>query len=349
MYIFNSHEDLDQLPPILKKELVNSTATFLVEDYIEQAIEYDVDLIRDVFGNCELEICEHIEYAGIHSGDSGMITPPVHLTQNVLENLKKVSKDLAKELNVIGPINFQFAVKNQNIYCIEANPRGSRTIPFLSKAHNISLPDIAVKAMLGESIAGEASQKSNMFAVKQSTFPFDRFLNDDILLGPKMRSTGETMGFDQNKHAAIVKSYLGNYPKLNTPGKILFSLSDTTKSMVLPYLNLLQQMGHKFLATPGTYQFIINQGLKCQSVSKLAKDNNALIQVLKDSEMRIVINTPSIERASKSDGEIIRNYAIQNAVPCFTNEENIKLLLESLLAFNHQKLSPVALQEVYIQ
>ena len=151
------------------------------------------------------------------------------LTQKNHDELKAITFSLANQLQIVGPINFQFAIKEGKIFCIEANPRGSRTLPFLSKAYNISLPKIATDAMLGDMIESIEEPVSGYFSVKQSTFPFDRFIQDNILLGPKMRSTGETMGIDLDKESAILKSYQGNYPRLGEKGKILLSLADSSK------------------------------------------------------------------------------------------------------------------------
>lgn len=348
MYIFNSHDDMEQLPPQLKRELEDSSATFLVESCLDAAHEYDVDLIRDTKGNTVITICEHIEYAGVHSGDSGMISPPVRITPHVQENLIKISNEMAGILNIVGPVNFQFAVKDEDIYCIEANPRGSRTIPFLSKAFNLNLPSLAIQAMLGKEIPNNHSVKVPHFCVKQSTFPFDRFLKDDIILGPKMRSTGETLGVDYDKHSAILKSYQGNYPSLGKPGKILFSLSNQSKAIILPYLKQLVDMDFTFAATPGTAEYIRRQGLPCEVVQKLESKAEDLIQCIGDKKTQIVFNTPSNQYSSKSDGEIIRNAAIQNGVPCFTREENILTVLDALTAVRNKPLKPLAMQELFL-
>ena len=248
---------------------------------------------------------------------------------------------------MLGPVNFQFAIKNQKIYCIEANPRGSRTIPFLSKAMDVDLTELAVGAMLGERInVDNLPDQPNYYCVKQSTFPFDRFLKDDIILGPKMRSTGETMGIDYDKNAAILKSYLSNYPSINIPGKILISFSDTSKTALMDYIPYLTQLGHKLFATPGTCKEIQAMGHDCEAVAKLQSNNLQLIDLLKDPETRIVFNTPTLEKGSKSDGEIIRNTAIQHGVPCFTMIENVKAVIESLYATKDKEITPYSLQEL---
>ena len=293
MFIFYGHEDIEELPETYKAQLKTSNTTFQIENYLENALEYDVDLIRDKKGNCVFTVCEHIEYAGVHSGDSGMITPPVVLTSNLYAKLKEISKKLAELLNLVGPINIQYAVKDGNIYCIEANPRGSRTLPFLSKAYNIALPAIATDAMLGENIPEFDREESNYFAVKQSTFPFDRFLQDNIILGPKMRSTGETMGLDQSKEDAVLKSLLGNYPKLLNKGKVLISLTDRHKEVLIPYLKRFNQMGYEFCATKGTCLYIRKQGVPCEMLSKISEgEGKSILDAIKDENLVMVFNTP---------------------------------------------------------
>ncbi|MBC7428036.1 MAG: carbamoyl-phosphate synthase large subunit [Bacteriovorax sp.] len=346
MYIFYGHDDLNQLPKAFKEQLQNATTVFQVENYLENAIEYDVDLVRDQFGNFCFTVCEHIEFAGVHSGDSGMITPPVVLTQKNHDELKAVSFALANHLQIVGPINFQFAIKDGKIYCIEANPRGSRTLPFLSKAYNISLPKIATDAMLGDPIEAIEEPVSGYFSVKQSTFPFDRFIQDNILLGPKMRSTGETMGIDLDKESAILKSYQGNYPRLGEKGKILMSLADQSKEMILPYLKSLHRIGFQFIATRGTCDYIKKQGIPCELVKKLDEEGLTILEALKDENMKMVFNTPQNQGQSQNDGEHIRNSAIQYAIPCFTRPENIKAVVEALIGTNDVMITPLALQEM---
>lgn len=349
MYIFNKHEDVKNLPKSLKDQLQTGGIIFQVENYLEEAIEYDVDLVRDQFGNTCFSICEHIEHAGVHSGDSGMITPPVILTDKLLHEIKEISINLSNILEIVGPINFQYAVKGQRIYCIEANPRGSRTLPFLSKAFNISIPKIATDAMLGLKIETYEIPHKGHFSVKQSTFPFDRFLQDNILLGPKMRSTGETMGIDFDKETAILKSFQGNYPRLGEVGKILMSLADPTKEAILPYLKSLHKMGFSFVATNGTAEYIKKQGIPCEIVSKIDEFGGtvSIIDILKDESMKMVFNTPQNQGQSQSDGEHIRNSAISYAIPCFTRIENIKAIIESIVGTHNVNIQPISLQEVF--
>ncbi|MDD0853058.1 carbamoyl-phosphate synthase large subunit [Halobacteriovorax sp. GB3] len=347
MYIFHQHSEIENLPETLKEQLHHSSTLFQVETYLDGALEYDVDLIRDHKGHTIFTVCEHIEHAGVHSGDSGMISPPVQLTSKMYKKMKEISIALANELDVIGPINFQYAVKGEEIYCIEANPRGSRTIPFLSKAANKNLAALATDALLGKEIDNYDREKAKYFCVKQSTFPFDRFVQDNIILGPKMRSTGETLGIDSDKDHAILKSYLGNYPGIHEPGEILFSLADKNKVQVLPYLKMLKMLGYEFIATPGTWEYIKKQGLSCKRVCKIGQlEGVQMGEVLKSDRLKMVFNTPENQGQSKSDGEFIRNSAIQYGVPCFTRPENIIAVIESIVGSSDKELAPVSLQEV---
>lgn len=346
MYVFHHHDDLKELPKTLKDQLQDGSVVFQIENYLENAIEYDVDLVRDQYGNFCFAVCEHIEYAGVHSGDSGMITPPVILTEKNYKELKNISFQLANILEVVGPINFQFAVKDGKIYCIEANPRGSRTLPFLSKAYNFSLPKIATDAMLGERIENFDQPINGFFSVKQSTFPFDRFVQDNILLGPKMRSTGETMGIDSDKEKALLKSYQGNYPLLGKKGKILMSLADHSKETILPYIKSLHRLGYEFVATKGTCEYIKKQGIPCELVKRINESGLTILEALKDEKMRMVFNTPQNQGQSQNDGEHIRNSAIQYAIPCFTRPENIRAVAQALIGTGDSDVNPLSLQSM---
>ena len=355
MYIFKSKDDLNDMTSNLKDLLQRGQTKFLVERYLERAIEYDVDVIIDQFNQKVIGICEHIEYAGVHSGDSGMITPPVILTDKLQHKMERIAFKLCELLNVKGPINFQFAIKDEEIYCIEANPRGSRTLPFLSKAYQKSFPTLATYALLGEKMPSPQIHRPNYFSVKQSTFPFDRFLSDNLLLGPKMRSTGETMGIDYDKDKAILKSYRGNYPKLDlslNQNKILLSLADGNKEQILTYLKPLTKLGMQFLATEGTYHYIQKQGIKATLVEKvdsqqtLKHQSIPMLEVLKDDQLLMVLNTPLNKNQSQTEGELIRNLAILYGVPCFTRIENIKAVLDALIGCSGTDVSPIALQEL---
>jgi len=333
MFIFYSIKDIETLPESSQLLIKDPSVTFQVENYLENATEYDVDLIRDSFGNTQFSICEHIEHAGVHSGDSGMVTPPIAITKTTLNKMIDISNNLAKKLKIIGVVNIQYAVKNEEIFCIEANPRGSRTLPFLSKAIKKSLPGLATKAMLGQEIKNSTTLPK-IYSVKQSTFPFDRFLNDDIILGPKMRSTGETMSIDIDFHQAILKSYLGNYLDIEKPGKILISLADKSKEILKPYLKQLSKIGYQFYATKGSSDYINNLNINCKTLSRIEEKSNTILDILPEDDMRMVFNIPQSFSSSKTDGEILRNTSISYNIPCFTRKENIVSVIESIINYH---------------
>jgi len=351
MYIINGHSDLAQLENIFIDKNSDTSIAFQVENYLENAIEYDVDLIRDINGHTIFTVCEHIEHAGVHSGDSGMISPPVVIAEKTLDEMQELSIALAKELRIVGPINFQFAVKENRIYCIEANPRGSRTLPFLSKAYDIDLPGLATDALLGKDIPNITKFILDAFIVKQSTFPFDRFVKDNIILGPKMRSTGETLGIDHCLETALMKSYLGNYPNLDRSGKILLSLSNSSKNEILEFLPLLKKRAMTFMATKGTYFAIKELGIDCELVEKFDEHSKgvSMIEAIKDDNLIAVFNTPMNQGKSKNHGEIIRNIAISYGVPCFTRLENIQAVCKSMISGEMEKSRPISLQEINAQ
>ncbi len=348
MFIIKNLMDIDNLPDYAIQHLNGGKTTFLVENYIENAFEYDVDLVRDEFGNHIVCICEHIEHAGVHSGDSGMITPPIQITKETQSRLIKIAKQLSTKLKIVGPINIQFAIKGEDIYCIEANPRGSRTIPFLSKAYHRSLSTYAVKAMLGQKIEPIENIDLNYYCVKQSTFPFDRFLDDHNILGPIMKSTGETMGIDYKLTDAIIKSYQANFPNFTEAGKILISLSDESKKTIGPLLKSLRDTKHEVYATPGTFGFLQALDINCTRVEKLHKDDKRINirDILQDPELGAVINTPYNSGKAKSDGDVIRGLAALKGAAVFTREENIVSFLESFKEFNQETTQPYSLQEL---
>ncbi|MFG1498737.1 carbamoyl-phosphate synthase large subunit [Halobacteriovorax sp. XZX-3] len=349
MFIFEGPQDIENLPEEILKSLHENTITFQVENYISNALEYDVDLIRDKNGNTVFTICEHIEYAGVHSGDSGMISPPVKARDEIVDKMRKLATDMANTMEITGPINFQFALKNDEIYCIEANPRGSRTIPFLSKAYDVNLAAIATRALLGKEIKNHHNFKSDYKIIKQSTFPFDRFVQDSIILGPKMRSTGETLGIDKNGDIAMIKSYLGNYPDLLTKKSVLLSLARKDDEQLIQNIKELNSLGFKFFATKGTYSFLSDEcGIKATLVDKLSDDgsNIGMLEAIKNEDLAMVLNTPLNQGRSKSDGEFIRNTAIQYAIPCFTRIENINAVCKAIISANKAQATPVSLQEM---
>ena len=239
----------------------------LVDKYLEDAIEVDVDAISDGIDVVIGGVMEHIEEAGIHSGDSACSIPPYSLSAEIVEGIKIQAKVLSKELAVKGLMNVQFAVKDNEIYILEVNPRASRTIPYVSKATGVSLARLAAKVMAGKTLKelGLTSEKSiQHVAVKEAVFPFDRFPGVDTILGPEMKSTGEVMGIDDEFGLAYAKAQAASYNKIPTSGKIFMSVKDKDKSHTVDIARKLRELGFKLVATKGTAGYLHDHGIECR-------------------------------------------------------------------------------------
>ncbi|MBU1767424.1 MAG: carbamoyl-phosphate synthase large subunit [Candidatus Omnitrophica bacterium] len=293
----------------------------LVDKFLEDAIEVDVDAIADgercVIGG----IMEHIEEAGIHSGDSAMVIPTYTLSKEILKTIKENTYALAKELEVKGLLNIQYAVKDNVVYILEVNPRASRTIPFISKVIGVPLANLATKIMLGKTLKdlGFTKEKEiNCVAVKESVFPFIRFPGVDAVLGPEMRSTGEVMGIDSTFGVAYAKSQIAAGQKLPVKGNVFISVKDADKKRIVPIAKKLYELGFKIFATSGTADIIKNNGIEAQTLPKLQEGIRPnIIDLIKDSKIDLMINTPA-GKATKEDETKIRSHSILYNVPLIT-------------------------------
>lgn len=292
----------------------------LVDKFLEDAIEVDVDAIADgeicVIGG----ILEHIEEAGIHSGDSAMVLPAHTLGKDILEVIKKNTYAMAKELNVKGLMNIQYAVKNNIVYVLEVNPRASRTIPFVSKAIGVPLAKLATKIMLGKSLKelGFIKEKTiNYVTVKESVFPFIRFPGVDAILGPEMKSTGEVMGMDATFGSAYVKSQIAAGQKLPTKGNVFVSVKNQDKRNIVFVAKKLADLGFKIVATSGTAEALKSNDIDIQVLPKLNEGRPNVIDLIKDGKISLIINTPS-GKATKEDEMKIRSTAILYNIPLIT-------------------------------
>jgi carbamoyl-phosphate synthase large subunit len=326
---------------------------FHIEHFIADAREYDVDAIRDKNGQMILTIAEHIELAGIHSGDSGMIYPAQQLSPELKNKMTTICQMMAEALHIIGPINFQFAIKDDELYCLEANPRGSRTIPFLSKATQLDKIELNMQAILKESMTidlKKSSSPSPFIFVKQATFAFDRFPEDEQLLGPKMKSTGETIGLALHLEQALYESYLANYQHFKKTGKIIVSISDKNKQMILPKLKMLTDKGFKLVATPGTYHQLVLLGIDVSQTKKIQSHHSHedISTLFFDSELMMVFTTPEEEIElphHHQNGFFLRKLSYLYKIPCFTCCESICAVIESLT----HRPSPLSLQTHSLQ
>jgi len=321
----------------------------LIDKFLEDAIEVDVDAISDgritVIGG----LMEHIEEAGIHSGDSACVLPPYSLTRSIQEDIKTQTRALAAELGVIGLLNIQFAVKDRQIYVLEVNPRASRTVPFVSKATGVSLAKLATKVMLGHSLAelGFTQEiETPYFAVKESVFPFRRFPGVDPLLGPEMRSTGEVMGLDEDFGLAYAKSQLAAGQIVPLEGGVVFSVKDADKPQAVTLAQGYQAEGFHLYATSGTAAFFRQQGLEVTEVFKVREGRPHIIDRVKSREIALLVNTPE-GRETTGDSHSIRHVALEYNIPYTTTMAAARATLDAIRAQKRGKLEVKSLQEYH--
>ncbi|WP_163340188.1 carbamoyl-phosphate synthase large subunit [Desulfopila sp. IMCC35008] len=284
----------------------------LIDKFLKDAIEVDVDALSD--GNTTIigGIMEHVEEAGIHSGDSACVLPPHTLSADIIRQIKDASRAMAKELGVVGLMNVQFAVKEEVLYILEVNPRASRTVPFVSKATGVPLAKLATKVMMGKTlqelgVTGETD--ISHWAVKEAVFPFDRFDKVDTLLGPEMKSTGEVMGIDDNLGLAIAKAHLAAGSTLPLSGNVFISVRDSDKKAVLPVAKKLVELGFKLVVTAGTSEFLKAEGVPCEYVNKISQGRPHILDKLQDREIVWIVNT-SLGKRTTEDSYRIRRAAL---------------------------------------
>ncbi len=320
----------------------------LIDKFLENAIEVDVDAIADATGMVVIGgIMEHIEQAGIHSGDSACSLPSVSLTAETLAIIRQWTTQLAQALKVIGLMNIQFAVQGEQVYIIEANPRASRTVPFVAKATGVPLAGYAARIMSGETLA-ELDYTQEVIpahiAVKEAVLPFDRFPGTDIILGPEMRSTGEVMGIDAEFGRAYAKAELAAGQVLPLTGKVFVSTSDRDKQAVVPIARDLIELGFQLVATSGTQKVLEEHGLVVESVLKLHEGRPHVVDIIKNNQIQLIINTPSGEEA-QADGKLIRRTALVYKVPLVTTIAGARATAAAIRSLQSQPLEVKALQD----
>ncbi len=322
----------------------------LIDKYLQDAIEIDVDAISDgkltVIGG----IMEHVEEAGIHSGDSACVLPPHRIDKEMIEQIKDATKKMAKELHVIGLMNVQYAVKDNELYVLEVNPRASRTVPFVSKATGIPLAKLATKVMIGKSLEELGLTKDpevSHVSVKESVFPFRKFPGVDIILGPEMKSTGEVMGIDQSVGMAFAKSQFAVGLELPTEGTAFLSIKKGDKEPLLETARILEREGFKILATSGTAEFLSSHGVNCQKVLKVSEGRPNIIDMMKNGQIDLVINTPSGKKRTLTDAYRLRRTAMELNIPYFTTVAGAKAAVEAIVALKKEEMDVKPLQEYY--
>jgi carbamoyl-phosphate synthase large subunit len=323
----------------------------LIDQFLEDAIELDVDAISDgqtiVIGG----IMEHIEQAGIHSGDSACVLPPITIGSEIQEEVKRQTKLMARELGVVGLMNVQFALQKGEIYILEVNPRASRTIPFVSKAIGYPLAKLATKVMLGKSLKElgfEREVEPKHISVKEAVFPFSRFPNVDVLLGPEMKSTGEVMGIGPNFGIAYAKAQSAAGYDLPTGGTVFVSVHDGDKAKVVPVAKKFKDMGFRLIATSGTADFLRDHGVLAETVFKLKEGRPHIVDRIKNGEVSLVINT-SLGKKTSSDSYEIRRTTLLYNIPYATTIAAADAMSQAVCELQHGDWDVKTLQEFHGQ
>ena len=321
----------------------------LVDKYLNDAIEVDVDAVSDGVDVIVGGVMEHIEEAGIHSGDSACSLPPYSLDAAITDEIRQQTKALAKELGVIGLMNVQFAVKKNEIYILEVNPRASRTIPFVSKATGVPLAKIAAKVMAGKTLKelGITSEKTiSHVAVKEAVFPFDKFPGVDTILGPEMKSTGEVMGIDEDFGRAFAKSQSSVNNKLPLSGKIVISIKDADKPGICSIVGRLFAAGFSVIATRGTAAFLSEKGLEVEVINKVVEGRPHIVDLIKNKEIVFVINTVSGAQAQR-DSMSIRRSALQYGIPYTTTVAGARAVITAIEMLKKKEINIKSIQEYH--
>jgi len=320
----------------------------LIDKFINNAMEVDVDAISDGKDVYVAGIMQHIEEAGIHSGDSACCLPPISIKENLLRELKIQTRKLALALKVKGFLNIQFAIKKDEIFVIEVNPRASRTVPFVSKANGVPLAKIASRIMAGEKLSKYKLkyQTNKTFAVKEAVFPFNKFPDSDVLLGPEMKSTGEVMGFDDNFGMAYAKSQIAASNSLPTKGLAFLSVKDSHKEEIFDLAKKLLKLNFNLCGTEGTASAIRKKGIKCKKINKVSGGTPHIVDVLNSKKIALVINTGGGKRKHRvSDARALRRATLINKVPYCTNMSTAYACLEAIRSLKNKKLKVKSLQE----
>ena len=362
------HEQRDLERYMREAVKVSHDSPVLLDRFLNDAIECDVDCIRDA-GSPGIEgatfiggVMEHIEQAGVHSGDSACSLPPYSLSPETVTEIKRQTAAMAKALNVVGLMNVQFAIQNIEgqdvIYVLEVNPRASRTVPFVSKATGIQLAKVAARCMVGQSLASQgitAEVSPPYFSVKEAVFPFVKFPGVDTILGPEMKSTGEVMGVGKTFGEAFVKSQIGAGTKLPRPftasgepsGKVFISVKNNDKPRAIEVARALVAMGFSVLATKGTAAAMNGAGVTCGVVNKVTEGRPHIVDMIKNNEISLVINTVEERRNAIADSRHIRTSALLARVTTFTTIAGAEAAVQGMPHMDH--LDVISVQEMHAQ
>ncbi|MDK2791845.1 MAG: carbamoyl-phosphate synthase large subunit [Deferribacteres bacterium] len=321
----------------------------LIDKFLEHAMEVDVDAISDGETIVVAGIMQHIEEAGIHSGDSACSIPTRSIPEDVLNRLKEQTKAIAKELNVIGLMNIQYAIKGKDIYLLEVNPRASRTIPYVSKSIGVPLAKLAAKVMVGrklKELGFTETKELNYYSVKESVFPFVKFPNTDVILGPEMKSTGEVMGIDTTFGRAYYKAQMGAGNRLPTKGKVFISIKDSVKDQILPVAKKLYELGFEIIATKGTHKFLNDNNIPAQLILKVQEGRPNIVDLIKNREVNFIINVPEGKK-SRLDADSMRRAMLNYNIPFVTTVEAAEASVNGIKQYLETGITVKSIQEYY--
>jgi carbamoyl-phosphate synthase large subunit len=346
----------------LERYLAHATAAgpehpVLVDRFLEGAIEIDVDAVSDGQEVFIGAVMEHIEEAGVHSGDSSCVIPPVSISDDELAEVERLTRMLAEALEVRGLLNVQFALKDERVWVLEANPRASRTVPFVSKATGVPLAKVAARVLVGETIAALRSEglipedpalyrNLRHVAVKAAVLPFGRFPGVDTVLGPEMRSTGEVMGVASYLGLALAKAQAATGAALPEKGSVFVSVANRDKRAIVFPVKRLADLGFRILATGGTAGLLRRAGIEVQEVSKVSEGHPNAADLIRDGQVDMVINTP-FGRGPRTDGYFIRTAAAAAGVPCATTLPGAFAAVQGIEALRRDGEEPWSLQEYH--
>tara|TARA_B110000467_G_scaffold118894_1_gene109990 strand:+ start:3299 stop:6505 length:3207 start_codon:yes stop_codon:yes gene_type:complete len=332
-----------------KAALVSGEHPILVDAFLEDAFEFDVDALCDGIDVFVAGIMQHIEEAGIHSGDSACVIPAYELTSKSRKMIEDYTKELALSLNTIGLINIQFAMKNDVVYVIEVNPRASRTVPFISKVIDLPLAKLAAQLALGKKLAEmdlEPKSKNGLIAVKKPVFPFNKFPQQNVFLSPEMKSTGEVIGFDKHLGSAYAKAEAGAGNSLPEQGTIFISVNNMDKVKAIPLARDFQELGFEIMATTGTASLLTENGVTARPIFKVGEGRPNVVDAIKNGEVQLVVNTPMGAQAREDEYEIGR-FAIRYKIPVITTIAGAQAAVRGIRNKIAKQINYQSLQEVF--
>jgi carbamoyl-phosphate synthase large subunit len=340
--------DEDELNGVVKEAFaVAPGKPVLLDKFLEEAIELDVDCISDGETSVVGGMLQHIEFAGVHSGDAAMVMPPHDLSKEMLDEVRQASYDLAKALKVIGLMNVQYAIKDGDLFLIEVNPRASRTVPFVSKAIGVPLAKLGARVMAGAKLKDlgfteEITPKH--WAIKEAVFPFSKFPGSPIVLTPEMRSTGEVMGQDEDFGMAYAKTQMAAKPSLPLDGNVFLSVKDSDKPKALEVAQGLSELGFSFTSTEGTAKFLNENGIPAETTLRISEGRPNVADLIKNGKVQMVINTP-LGLIPRRDENGIRSEAVLNSVPVITTLGSAFAALDGIRSLKDRKFSVKSLQD----